>query len=382
MKKYCSSCGNQLELSQRFCAQCGEVNPFFVPAFTLLTDQREALEKLRLEKEKIENELSEKLKAQQEFERQQKEQAELEEAIKQNKIKQEQEIINAVKQAQEKKEAELKQEILNVKEASEHYRQQTTEVVAQLRQELNRVEEENKRILNEFESINKQAAVAVVEPEVTMPPIEITPMEANSDSQFERKALTAIIVFLFFICSGLLLFFILNSNFGTNTNKQLKQASNAVSVNNTPALETDNTNSLSVTKQPIVPDSSVINEPVSQHDVATVASVVEKVTVSTDASVKSKNEGGVLHKSTGISSQTIVKDIVGQKISGCDIVIKSVDEVSSIKDLRLIEKLPGSQSKYKFTVEIIQGKHTYRASPYVYYQSNGTFLKLDGANCE
>ena len=45
MKKFCSSCGNQLELSKRTCSECGAANPFFIARFSLLEDQSGELEK-------------------------------------------------------------------------------------------------------------------------------------------------------------------------------------------------------------------------------------------------------------------------------------------------------------------------------------------------
>jgi len=116
MKKFCSICGNQLELSQPLCSECKAVNPFFVPAFSILSDQSESLEKLRLEKERIEKELQAKEKAQKEFERQEKLQHEIEELerLKAERIEAERILREQVEQ---ERQAELQRELERQKKA-------------------------------------------------------------------------------------------------------------------------------------------------------------------------------------------------------------------------------------------------------------------------
>lgn len=131
MKKFCSSCGNQLELSQRFCGQCGTVNPFFVAAFTLLSDQSESLEKLRLEKERIDKELQEIEEAQKEFERQEllKKQAEEEERLRIERIAHEK--IQREIAERERIEANLKREIERVKEETQKELERQQQLIKQ-----------------------------------------------------------------------------------------------------------------------------------------------------------------------------------------------------------------------------------------------------------
>jgi len=109
MKKFCN-CGNQLELSQRLCSECKAVNPFFIPAFSILSDQSESLEKLRIEKERIEQELQTKEKAQKEFERQEKLQNEIAELERQQAERVEAEKVLREK-AEQERQAELQKEL-------------------------------------------------------------------------------------------------------------------------------------------------------------------------------------------------------------------------------------------------------------------------------
>ena len=125
MKKFCSTCGNQLELSQRFCSECGVVNPFFIPSFTLLADKTDTLEKLRLEKERIEKELAEHEAEQKEFEKQEQLKKEIEELEKQKQERAEKERLAREKAERERLEANLKKEILRVKEDTEQYKKET-----------------------------------------------------------------------------------------------------------------------------------------------------------------------------------------------------------------------------------------------------------------
>ncbi len=120
MKKSCTECGNQLELSQRLCTKCGAPNPFFTSAFSFLSDQSGELEKLRVEKERIEKELSEKEEQQAEFIRQEQLKKEAEDA---EKLKIENEKRKNAKKSEaerEQFEKELKEEILKIKKVQIH----------------------------------------------------------------------------------------------------------------------------------------------------------------------------------------------------------------------------------------------------------------------
>ena len=484
MKKFCSNCGNQLELSQRNCSQCGEGNPFFVAAFTILSDQTDALEKLKQEKEKIEKELQEKLQAQLEFERQEQIRKEQEEAEKirmqqlqaakkeserleqeriaelikrekeklekeleeklqarlkaereqqllreqeearkmkaneleiarreaerietllhqekeklarelqqklesklvaerEQRLKQEQEEAEKIRlqklaadqmiAEQEKMEAALQSEILLVKQSSQEYQKQTIDLVNGVREELQQIEVENKRLKQEVENLHR---ILPDKTEAYSAPIVAEPSIA--EARFERKALSAIIGFVFLIGAGLLLFYIIN----WQTNRQasvVKESANVIPA----AVES----SASEPKEYI----PVITSQVSDEKAADLTAIAQPDKISKSSEREEPEVKREIMKKPSssrtsvISPQSVAADMVGQKISGCDILIRSIAEVSGVSGLKLIEKLPSGQLKYKFSATITQNKQTYRTSPYIYYQTNGAFIKLDGTNCE
>lgn len=482
MKKFCSNCGNQLELSQRNCSQCGEINPFFVAAFTILSDQTDALEKLKLEKEKIEKELQEKLLAQLEFERQEQirkeqeeaekirvkqllaakkeaerlEQERIEELIKREREKLEKELeeklqarltaereqqlmreqeeahkfkaseleiarreaeriellLNQEKEKlarelqqqlesqlmaereqrlkqeeaekirlqklaadqmiaeQEKMEAALQSEILLVKQTSQEYQKQTIDWVNGVREELQQIEVENKKLKQEVENLHR---ILPDKTEAYSAPLAAEPSIA--EARFERKALSAIIGFVFLIGAGLVLFYMINW-------QTSKQASVAKEPAKSISAKEESSNSDVKEYIPVV-SPEVSNEKKADLTAIAQPDKISKSTLEEEPEVKSE----IMKKPSSsrisvISAQTIAADMVGQKVSGCDILIRSIEEVSSVSGLKLIDKLPSGQLKYKFSAIITQNKQTYRTSPYIYYQTNGTFVKLDGTNCE
>jgi hypothetical protein len=84
-----------------------------------------------------------------------------------------------------------------------------------------------------------------------------------------------------------------------------------------------------------------------------------------------------------ILTESILKgDLVGKKLSGCDITITSLSEITSISNLVLVDRLSASYLKYKCVVKVKQGADTYTSIPYLYYSSEGSFIKVDGTNCE
>jgi hypothetical protein len=83
-----------------------------------------------------------------------------------------------------------------------------------------------------------------------------------------------------------------------------------------------------------------------------------------------------------INEARIKHDLIGRKLSGCDIMLKSLSEIKAVSGLSLVEKMQSGFLKYKCTVKIDQDGEKFTASPYVYYTSRGEFLKIDGTNCE
>lgn len=83
-----------------------------------------------------------------------------------------------------------------------------------------------------------------------------------------------------------------------------------------------------------------------------------------------------------ITEAKVKRDLVGKRLAGCGITIKESSEIKNLSNLVFVEKLSSGFMKYKCTAKITQGNDSYTANPYVYYTSDGRFLKVDAANCE
>src|SRR5271167_2213025 len=105
MKKVCTRCGNQLNISERQCISCGAFNPFYIASFK---SQRPAT----MEMEALEEQL----------------------------------LATEAQEQLETAETGLKQEILRVKGETEQYKKQTLDTVNEMREELQHMDEENKRL--------------------------------------------------------------------------------------------------------------------------------------------------------------------------------------------------------------------------------------------
>ena len=74
--------------------------------------------------------------------------------------------------------------------------------------------------------------------------------------------------------------------------------------------------------------------------------------------------------------------MIGNKLSGCGIIVNNPGEIASFSNLALIAKEASGEVKYKFATRIVQGGEAYYATPYIYYDANGVFVRIDGTNCE
>lgn len=408
MKKFCSTCGNQLELSQRFCGGCGAVNPFFVPAFTLLSDQKESLEKLRIEKERIEaekarieNELAEIENAQREFERQEQLRREVDDLERQKteRIEKERELREQIER--EKIEASLKKEILRVKEEAEQHKNETIDLVRKVRrevkEELSHIEEENKKLKHELELLNQQiperieqavtntiqqpvttavAATPGVEVQTTTPVEEPQPavhyQQEEKSNGFVKIAIAATVLLLIGLVGFL---YIRNSD-----------TEQPLAANDNPHSST------AVISGNKVVDTVLSDEAQPAKDTVAVTksaplTVTPAVLTTTAKPAKAKKANTEPAPATepdnrgGLTETKVRRDLVGRKISGCGISIASDDEMQSVSSIVQVEKT-NRYVKYKCVVRITQGADNYTAHPYLYYNPDGSFMKLDGTSCE
>lgn len=404
MKKFCSTCGNQLELSQRFCGGCGAVNPFFVPAFTLLAEQKESLEKLRIEKERIEaekarieKELAEIELAQREVERQEQLRREVEELDRQKAERIEQERLLREQAEREKIEANLKKEILRVKEEAEQYKNETIDLVRKVRrevkEEINHIEEENKKLKQEVQLLSQQLPERIEQATTLQPPVvnhTPTPLVAtdepiaeqepattisyqahDSNNGFIKVALAATVLLLI----GLgVFYFYMRGNTGNEMAANTPPHSSTAVISGNKVVDTvlsDETptahDSIPAANAPLAVSPAVLT--------ATTQPAKTKAAVTTTTSTE---------KPAGNNALTVAKvkhDLTGRKISGCGITIGSQDELEQISNIVLVEKT-GKYTRYKCEVKITQDEDTYTAHPYLYYNTDGSFMKLDGTSCE
>ena len=385
MKKYCSSCGTQLELSKRYCVECGDVNPYFVPAFLLLSDQSDALEKLRLEKEKIERELLEKQEKQAEFIRQELLRKELEEDEWRTKEALAKEVSLQEAAEREKAENELKKEILQLKEEAELNKKETIGMLRVVRYELQqKIDNNNKQLKEEFELANRQNLQATVPPVV--PEVKVAAVAAPSSNATKTNTpAVAIILFALFLLAGAAYFYF-NSSLPNNPNPETAVISaETPSISASVAADTLKTETAAI---PAVDTTAAKAEPLAEEkgSILKAEPVIEPATKSNTVSATN----AVFHEPAPAKTETSMRvteskiraDIVGKKISGCGITINKRDEIEELGSLVLIETLPSGSLKYKFSAKIVQGEDTYNATPYIYYTPKGGFIKIDGTNCE
>jgi phage-related minor tail protein len=407
MKKFCSTCGNQLELSQRFCGGCGAVNPFFVPAFTLLAEQKESLEKLRIEKERIEaekarieKELAEIELAQREVERQEQLRREVEELDRQKAERIEQERLLREQAEREKIEANLKKEILRVKEEAEQYKNETIDLVRKVRrevkEEINHIEEENKKLKQEVQLLSQQiperieqATTHTIQPPVVnftptppvvndepvseQPAVTNTGYEAyESSNGFVKIALAATVLLL--IGLGVFYFYMRGDSTGKEIVANTEPHSNTAVISGNKVVDT-----VLSDETPAAKDTTPVTAEQLSVAPAVLTTTTKPATVKNTTASSSNTE-----KPANSNVLTVAKvrhDLTGRKISGCGITIGSEDELEQISNIVLVEKT-GKYTRYKCEVQITQGSDSYIAHPYLYYNTDGSFMKLDGTSCE
>lgn len=363
MKKFCSTCGNQLELSQRFCIKCGAVNPFFVSAFTFLSDQSDELEKLRLEKERIDKELAEKEEKQAEFMKQEQLRREAEESEKLKVERLEKERVKREQLELEKMESNLKEELLRVKEETIQHQKETIDLVKEVREELIQIEEGNKRLKEEIAILSK-AKFSEREQATALPSVNTVAKKSSK----EKGMIVSLLVVLLGLTSVLAFFYF--------TNRHDNQTIETPLVSQQEVLLQPANVTPDIMDTVAVKDSDAVNTDTVEIQTIKAAPVVVEPKTETEAAPPKPKVEFVL------TEAKIVRDLIGKKISGCDIIIGSSAEIELVSNLTLVEKLPSGSLKYKFTAVIVQGSDTFTAVPYIYYTTGGAFIKIDGTNCE
>ncbi|MDB5282884.1 MAG: hypothetical protein JWO06_1959 [Bacteroidota bacterium] len=238
-------------------------------------------------------------------------------------------------------------------------------------------EEQEKETVSKIETQQPTPAAIVEEPEVkeqhlsfvrtwdTVP--DSSKEEPKPKPFFARAGILALCLFLgvFALGSGIYFYF------SKTINQKVIGAAgiNAVSNTSTPG-----------SSQGLASDTTKIENVTG--DISTTLPHDEVKANTTSTSPAEPIASDAPKKAFSISEARVKSDLVGMKLSGCDIVIKSPAEIMEVGNLTLVQKLSTGSFKYKFTAKIRQGATTYSATPYIYYNSGGNFIKIDGTNCE
>lgn len=365
MKKFCSECGNKLSPARKLCDSCGAVNPYYSPIYSEAGYYGDVPEKPLLGKERFEMEMLEK-EHQAELLRRERLRRELEEIEQQKRERLEK--VRVIKERFEREETnqQLQKEIQQVKQETEQYKKETNELLLKLRNELQQIEEENKRLKAEFEQLNRilieeqPTAETVVEPSA---PIEVKKAKPVVPLALGTLSLVLLVVLMYFAYGFVL-------RVGTMAGVQNKQQQLS-----TPAVENNG-------ETPIAQTLTI--EPNTTDTLPAVdASITENETTEATTENASAN-GEVVNAITPftLSGEKIKTDLAGMVVSGCDITVKSPNEIVLVKDIVKVGAITSGYIKYRATINILQDGYTYKTTPYLYYRANGTFIKIDAANCE
>jgi hypothetical protein len=335
MKKFCSKCGNQLDLGKRNCTECNAFNPYFISGFTT-TPQPEPESKL------------------------------VEETITTNQQTQINEALLAEQAERERIELNLKNELLKVKQETEQYKRETLDLVKGVRKELQDIDNENKLLKEKVESLKSSGQAEQEEMPASVPAPPAPKAKPGSS-----KAFIAIAgVVLIFLIGGISYFALSNgSNKVTTTTKVQLPAT-------TPVVAAEPAKKIAPIVTTDAPPTNKLIAAVTPAPAKPIPAASPSSSAPVPVAAKPANQ------SFSLTASRAIGDLVGKKLSGCDITINSPSEIDHLDNLVLVEKLSASYLKYKCSVKIKQGGETYTSSPYIYYSADGTFIKVDGTNCE
>ncbi len=335
MKKFCSKCGTQLDLSKKSCTVCHAFNPYFISGFS---------ENLHRETEvkPVVNVDIAALRA---------------EEAKQNEL-------HAAELQQRQKERELlelslKNELNKVKEETEQYKKETRDLVKGVQKELHDIEKENQLLKEKVELLKTTSAHE--DKQVAAGPLYQSEPEIKTD----KKNLAVAAIVLLLLATGASYFFFSRHNVPAP----------APTVNSQQPAKTEVAKTESI--------APAVKDTVHTHKL--IAAAIPAPAVVKPAAINPANVTSVVKPNAGVFSLTnnkVIADLVGKKLSGCDITITSSSEIEYVNNLALVEKLSSSYLKYKCTIKIKQGNDVFTSSPYIYYSAEGTFIKVDGTNCE
>jgi len=334
MKKFCSKCGALLDLSKKSCTACHAFNPFFISGFTNTSDTS-AAPVVELRNEVIV----------------------ASPPVIENTSLQEEHV------EREKADQDIKEELLRVKEKNEQYKKETLDLVKGVQQELYHINQENKLLKQKVELLNQTKTEE--EKEIVVAPIQhLEPQEKSSRGIVGIAAIT-----LLLITTGVsYMVFNHGSKPPVEQTKKLPETT-------APALAVQSTTK----PTPVATNNNP--QPAKLLAAATPAPAANKTTAPVTAPpvVPTAKPNSTPFS---LSATRVMGDLVGKKLSGCDITINNASEIEHVDNLILVEKLSASYLKYKCTVKIKQGAEVFTSTPYMYYSAEGTFIKVDGTNCE
>ncbi len=409
MKKFCSECGHPLEISKKFCSDCGTLNPFFSISHEIPSARSGAIDTLRARKESIERELEEIEREQVEALRKEKLRIEMEELEKQRMARLEKEREIKERFEREGIEASLKKELQQVKDETEQYREQTTELLKELRGVVYQIDQENRKLKEEVQQIAKvQVAPPVVYQEDVIPTPEIEQEEQPQNDMpvaFEEEPplvqeelaeestgnswVIGVVILLLIVSGGLFAHFYYNYQSPPAETSTVDTTPVQATVPAAVAAPTESAAEETVvaetnaepTDNPVVDNSSVVESAPSNTEPAKPAPKVapkQKAEITSPAISEPKPKNGF-----SLNANQVKNDLLGKSLAGCGIVLNSASEIENISTPVIVEEAPASgYVKYKLNVTVVQGGDTYHVTPYLYYTPAGKFIRVDAANCE
>ena len=341
MKKFCSKCGTQLDLGKKTCAVCHAFNPYFIAGFT----NNDAIENIPADTIKVPESSVEE-----------------ENATEIASMHQE-------KLEHQKAEFELKYELLKVQEETKQYKKETFELVKEVQKELHDIELENRLLKEKVEALKNTPNNFTP---LTLPDTLNSEHKPNS-----KKGVTVMAAVLLLIAGTTASYFYLSSNnknaVNSNTGSQQTTAPMVAETKMKPEAHKAATLAPKDTVQRSRLLAAAVVSPSKPMAPAVATPVINKTKAPTTMATPA---------SFALTESRLRNDLVGKKLSGCDITINNSGEINSIGNLVLVDRLSASYLKYKCVVKVKQGTETYTSLPYVYYSAEGTFIKVDGTNCE
>jgi hypothetical protein len=338
MKKFCSKCGTQLDLGKRSCTHCQAFNPYFIAGFV---SKSEAGSMQEIVTPTI------------------TESAEMEKISNQPLTGHENDL-------------QLKNELLKVKEETEQYKKETLELVSGVKKELQDIERENKLLKAKVELLNANSLS-----NRDVPGDHDLQQNSFNNRRESRRGVTILAACLLFIVVTGGSWFFFRSFSSTHKNTSSSETTSPPSGNKP----------VGTIEEKKIGANQAVKDSIPVKKLLAVANTTPVSKPSPVVPSPSTNPvaGTAINNSTPVFTLTegkVRNDLVGKKLSGCDITINTSAEIHSISNIALVDKLSASYLKYKCIVKVKQGTEVYTSTPYIYYSAEGSFIKIDGTNCE